>query len=864
MKTINLLKNILPLLALISLGLLDTPAIAQECSDITLSNAKKAYELGRFQECVGSLEFCINGGFNERQKVEAYRLLSFSYLAMDSVTAAANTVANIIRINPNYEANLFDPQLFISLVNSIRAAGIRQIVTSVSKRAENINETPATIVVITRKEIQQRGYVDLVELLKDVPGFDITTFYGSEYANIYQRGFRQNNTEKTLLLIDGVEENDLWTNWAYLDRQYPLSNIERVEIIYGPASTMYGPNAFAGVINVITRNAETALQPGQAIGISASVLSGTYNTKSVDVNLSGASNNLSFSITGRWFDTDEHDLTSQSFFDYNPDYYDEIDYAKIMSLTSNGLKYLTDNSLPMDHPYYRLTEDSTQLQLTAEGAEAARNLDKSAYEQQVNGSKVGFSNQSKNMLVNGKFSLGNFTFGFQTWRYSRGSLTQYTDNYVPGADNGFTWVPQQTYFFTKYENQISEKFFISNLTTYRIHTLTQDSKFVSLANYARGNRKIVDLVNGVAPSWTTQYAFSSSSQLRTELKTIYSPSSRFNLVSGIELRNGTLQGAYLFSLTSSPQDSTIQNPSPLGGNSYITWDLGAYSQGTYKMMDNLNLTMGLRYDFNRVRSSGGFGSVVSPRLAVVYTPGDFTVKAVYSRGIMNVSNWTKYSSAGNRIPNPSLKTENIQNYELSLLYTWNKSLDAELNVYHASIDNVVGTVPVEEGSSITHNDNIGEFTINGAQLNTRYVYRDFTAYLNYTWCDPRQTYAETGAVDNRVGDIASHQFNLGINQELWNQLNINLRMNYSGKREVGTGTTVPLNTAEFPAVALFHAALSYSHPTYFKGLEMQLVCNNILNTEYYHPGTKLADGFSSPTEILQRGRHFVIQLRYQF
>jgi outer membrane receptor for ferrienterochelin and colicins len=718
--------------------------------------------------------------------------------------------------------------------------------------------------VITRKEIFQRGYADLVELLKDVPGFDITLFYGSEYANIYQRGFRQNNTEKTLLLIDGVEENDLWTNWAYIDRQYPLSNIERVEIIYGPASTMYGPNAFAGVINVITRSAMASIPQGQKIGISANILTGNYATRAVDITLAGTTKNISFSLTGRLFDTEEHDLSVQSYFDYDPAYYDGIDYGTIMGINNNAAQYITNNGLPFEHPYYSLSTDSNQLTLTQAGIEAARNLDKSAYEQVVNGSKIGYSNQSKNGLLNGKVQVGNFVFGFQTWRYSRGSLTQYTDNYVPGSDNGFIWVPQQTYLYTRYENQINDKFFFSNLTTYRIHTLTQDSKFVSVANYARGNRKIADLVNGIAPSWTTQYAFSNSSQLRTEFKTIYTPGTRFSLVSGVELRNGTLQGAYLFSLTSSPQDSAIQNPSPLGGNSYISWDMGIYSQGSYRLADQLHLTLGLRYDYNRVRSRDGFGSVISPRVAAVYTPGDYTFKAVYSRGIMNVSNWTKYSSAGNRIPNPTLKTENIQNFEFSALHTWNRSLTSEINIYHARIDDVVGTVPVEEGSALTHNDNIGKFIINGAQMNARYQLKLMTAWFNYTWCDPRQTYSETGEVDNRVGDIATHQFNFGVNQELFQQINVNLRMNYSGKREVGSGTTVPLNNADFPGIAVFSGAVTYSNPKIIKGLELQLVCNNLTDKEYYHPGTKVADGISSPTGILQRGRHFVIQLRYEY
>jgi len=839
-------------------------ACSQECNDVTLGEARKLYELGKFPEVAGKLRYCLENGFNQKQKVEAYRLLACSYLAQDSIAAAYREAMAILRINPSYEANLFDPPSFIDLVNRLKGGERTLMVTSVSKKAENIDEVPATITVITRKQIRERGYQDLVELLKDVPGFDLSMFYGSEYANIYQRGFRQNNTEKTLLLVDGIEENDLWTNWAYIDRQYPITNVEQIEIIYGPASTMYGPNAFAGVINVITSASQDAVRQQHSIGVTADAGYGTYNTRFADLSISGAKRSISFTLTGRLYYSDEMDLSGQSFFDYDPAVYDGVNYNSLLGITSGATQYLTGNNLPSTHAYYQLSDDGNQLHLTEAGIEKARTLDKSAYGQVVNGNKIGFTNQSKEGLLNGKMKIGNFTFGFQTWKYSRGSTTQYTDTYVAGSENGFAWVPQLSYFFTKYDDQVSDKLFLSSLTTYRIHTLTQDSKFVSLANYARGNLKLADLVADKAAYWNTLYAYESSKQLRTELKAIYSPSPRFDLVSGIELRNSTLQGGYLYSNTPTPQDSAVQTPSPPGGNTFNTWDIGIYSQGTYRLADDLKLTFGLRYDYNRVRTNDGFGGEISPRFAAVYTPGKFIFKAIYSRGIMNVSNWTKYSSAGNRIANPDLKTENIRNFELNGAVRLNKNFSADINLYKEFIEDVVGTVPVPGDATKTHNDNIGKFEITGVQANVLYQFESFSSWFNYTFCDPRQTYSETGAVDNRVGDISGHQFNIGVNKLFYKKLNVNLRTNFTGKRDVGAGTTVPLNTASFPSVAIFNGAVSYSNPEILKGVELQVVCNNLLNKEYYHPGTKAADGINSPTEILQRDRHFVLLLRYNF
>ncbi len=838
---------------------------AQDCGDVTLGEATKHYELGKFDLVMATLSPCIRSGFNEKQKVEAHRLMAMSYLSIDSLEKASFETALLLQINPNYDPNIFDPPLFKELVNRLKLTDVGMMVTSVSKKAENYYEVPATIAVITRDDIIKRGYNDLVELLKDIPGFDLAMFYGPEYANVYQRGFRQNNTEKTLLLLDGIEENDLWTNWAYIDRQYLLSNIERVEIIYGPASTMYGPNAFAGVINVISRNSTDALKPGRNTGISASLKYGTFNTQTADISVSGKKRSVSYTLSGRLYHSDEHDLTKQKYFNYDREDYNDIDYAKLLNINENAGAYLTANNLPFAHPYYQVTADTSQLTLTPEGIEAARNLDKSAYDQIVLGSKVGFTNNTDSWLINGKMSAGNFSMGFQVWKYQRGGLTQYTDMFVMvGPDNGTTWAPSLSNFFTKYENQLSDKMYLSNLTTYRIHAVTEDSRLISVLNYARGNRKLTDLIKGTPPAWSTSFLYSQSKQLRNELKLNYTPNSRLDVITGFEVRNSTLQGAYYTSSLPTPMDSAVINPSPKGGNSFNVWDLGLYSQATYQALRDLKVTLGLRYDYNVVRNNGGFGSEFSPRVAIVYSPDMYTFKAIYSQGIMNVSNWTKYSEVGNRIPNPTLNVEKIQNIELSAGIRPTKEFQADIAVYRNYVFDVVGTVNAPDRPGKVMNDNIGQFTITGLQSTAQYRTNTFGVWFNYTFCDPRQTYAETGEVNNTVGDIAAHQFNIGANKLFFNNLNVNLRANYSGKRLTGPGTTVPLNNDSFPSTFIINSAITYQNPALVRGLSLQLVCNNILNTVYYHPGTKAAEGITSPTSILQKGRHFLVTLSYDF
>jgi hypothetical protein len=89
-------------------------------------------------------------------------------------------------------------------------------------------------------------------------------------------------------------------------------------------------------------------------------------------------------------------------------------------------------------------------------------------------------------------------------------------------------------------------------------------------------------------------------------------------------------------------------------------------------------------------------------------------------------------------------------------------------------------------------------------------------------------------------------------------------MNFVGNRPTGEGSTVPLNFDTFPATAILNGAISYSNNKIVPGLALQVICNNILNTVYFDPGTKAADGINSPTKILQRGRHFLLKLSYDF
>lgn len=834
-----------------------------QCGESALVEAEKLYKSGAFEEVETILLPCTKNGFTDPQKIQSYRILALSYLANDYHDKAQKSIEDLLKLNPLFEPSFGDPDEFALLVKNLKIGSSIQLVTSVSKKAEDIRRAPATISVITQEEIIQRGYTDLVEYLNDLPGIQISRYYGPQLANIYQRGLRTTNTEKTLLLIDGVEENALWTNWADISRQYSLSNIKQVEVIYGPASTMYGSNAFAGVINIITKNASDLVSPEKSIGIKAMVGYGSYNQQFADVTLGYKKNIVSATITTRVFKSGSHDLSSQSFFDYNTEAYNAFDYKSILSVKTGAQKFITDNNLPLNSSLYTVygaVGNADSIILTTAGALLARILDKNAYSQIVNGAPIKYSKTDNAYLVNAKISIGDLTIGAQTWAKSEGGTTQFTDMFVAGGDNGQVWKPTQAFFYIKYDKQLSDKLLISSFSNYRMHGV-DDSKLVSIRNYARKNLTIKDLNSNTSAFWATSYLFENSKQFRTELKVLYTPSRKLDIVSGIELRNSQLQGNYLVSLnTSDAQTFGVFTGPSEGGNQFNVNDFGLYTQGTYIFNPALRLTIGARIDHNIIRSNGGYGTEINPRVVLDFVKKAWVVKAIYSRGIMNVSNWTKFSTAGNRVPNPNLGTESISNFEFSVSNQVSKFLTVDFIAYNSLVNNVVGILPLPNGQSI--NDNIGKFSIFGIQSNLIYHKDKMSVYLNYAYTKGNQTKSEKGNVDLIVGDIANHTINAGVYYEPVKYFGLNFRTNYISSQPVGVGTSVPANTSSFPPY--FIGFMTASIKNIVKGTNLQIICNNIFDKYYFNPGVKAADGIENPTEILQRGRNFVLRLNYEF
>src|SRR4051794_29783109 len=313
--------------------LLATSASAQSlpCHEDALQRANKSYEAGRFDEVAILVSPCLEARLPRARIIEFRALLAKAALQSDEVDTARKEVSAILRLDSTFEGG--QPPRFAALVAQVKREEQTTQVASVSKTNESLREAPATVVVITADEIQRRGYLDLEQLLHELPGFDISRLNGKIYSNIYQRGYRSAANDRLLLLVDGVEQNELSSNTLYLSRQYPLTNIDRVEVIYGPASTMYGANAYTGVISIITKEPENLISEGKQFGMTSQVTSGGYGSRSGDVTLAGkdGGGTIAWSLAANYQESKERDLSGFADWDYT---YQNFDYASKLKLTS--------------------------------------------------------------------------------------------------------------------------------------------------------------------------------------------------------------------------------------------------------------------------------------------------------------------------------------------------------------------------------------------------------------------------------------------------------------------------------------------------------------------------------------------------
>ncbi len=191
---------------------------------------------------------------------------------------------------------------------------LEEIVVTAAKLEEEIEETTGTIVVIKSEDIEKMNVQFIPDILRRIPELNLTQSGSTgTLATILLRG---GDSTHTVVMIDGIKVNSTLTG-SFDFSGIPIDDIDRIEIVKGPQSTIYGSEAISGVINIITK---------KGYGKAKAILSfegGSYATYNPSVTVSGGDEKIDYRLTGNHFYTNgisaaksgrEEDSFTQSYF----------------------------------------------------------------------------------------------------------------------------------------------------------------------------------------------------------------------------------------------------------------------------------------------------------------------------------------------------------------------------------------------------------------------------------------------------------------------------------------------------------------------------------------------------------------------
>jgi vitamin B12 transporter len=203
---------------------------------------------------------------------------------------------------------------------------LEPVIVTATKLETPAREIASSVTVITEEEIEQKQQPLVLDLLRSVPALNVVQSGGlGQQSSVFIRGA---NSEHTLVLIDGIEVNDPSTpsrsyNFEYLT----TGNIERIEVVRGPESTLYGSDAIGGVINIITKK-------GQGIpSLTVSAEGGSYETHQEKIGLSGGNELVNYTLFASYLNSNGISAAGKDYGNDERDGYENLTASSRIGLT---------------------------------------------------------------------------------------------------------------------------------------------------------------------------------------------------------------------------------------------------------------------------------------------------------------------------------------------------------------------------------------------------------------------------------------------------------------------------------------------------------------------------------------------------
>lgn len=655
-------------------------------------------------------------------------------------------------------------------------------IVSASNVEEKLSQAPATVVVLTAQQLRERGYQDLSEIFDDLPGMDVSRPYGATYFKNYWRGYRNNIGDPYLLLVDGVVFNHLYFNTADLIAALPIAGIERVEVVYGPASSVYGANAFMGVVNVITT---TARIEGDHSAVS--LTGGEDNRRIADVAYSFTRGDFRFRLNGR-FENGELD----------PDAADRYEYT--------SRRYYRDRRLWggfIDNP-------------------------------SIAGN---FRSERRHRAIDLRAEFGGLEVGAQYFVLDSGYGLEYA---ADRAQNDAIWKRPDLSLYARHTRNINAELTSRTLIRYRESDVANDSFFIERNPVSEADGTVRQLVDfsywqSLNSSWSLlqDFDWKVSDRLLLAAGVKYEQK---ELQKAYDVAYGPALPAEAIDAATYPYPRP-PTESAIASNRITTDDEGLYAQGWYALTPAHRLNVGLRWDHN-----SQYGQATTLRAGYVGHAGPWTVKALLGQAFQEPTPRLLYGGWTGSGSDPELGPERSRTAEVS--GGWSRGdVSALLSVYHVRNDDTI--INTATGAENVGTRRVVGYDLHLQNVLKGSGSTRLTSWFYYSRIlrAEEETFSLEAVrlVEGRIGDLASNKVIAGATLGLPRGISTTLRGRYIGARP----TVVTNPVREVPSYLTVDAVAAIDDIR-GSGIGLSLTVNNLTDEDYFHPGTREASAGREP------------------
>ena len=784
-------------------------AWAQDDSELRqiYMQAEEEYTIGHFDASIRLLNENI-AGFDGALKTSAYRLLSLCYLGKDHVQDAEKYASLLLKEDPYYSTSIHDPLRFADMIERLKR-GEEATITTASQQAESIEEAPVPVTLITEEMIKTIGANSLKEVLATyVPG--ITIVEGNSELNVAMHGVYSSEQQKILIMLNGHRLNSRATNAQAPDYSISLEKVKQIEVLRGPASSLYGNAAVTAVVNIITKDGR------DLDGLSVSVGAGSFGTYKADLLFGKSGVNMNFlgwasvyssegekiyypaSATGVWRLFPMDGYVYLNGFNRKPAY----DIGCILQWNRNWKFYINHQHAKMQSAYAYVALN------------APYTYDKY---RRMNGEKPGHARTSSRAELQYSNLWNNFSFDANIYVDIEKQLNYEADG--DSLPSGFiVHLPVGEVM----DSVIATKGFFQT---------------VSWDDYTYG------LTAKGAYSYGNERKMHGTLLLGVQLENYVMSSSEASIGDDFDK----------VLVTMSEHNSQIR----LGNE----WSFSTFLQEKHYFSSHLIANVGIRYDYKR-RFNGRVMHAFSPRLAFIYKLNRWNFKACYARSFVDAPYFYRANTVATYRGSEDLKPEYLDAVQLSAMYSVPSIyLTYDCNFYYNKLTGLLYNDKQAANTERPVYSNAGSLDLFGIENSFSYNPPGLDIYMNLTY--QRVLNANNYVViGHQVEGIPAVTMNLVASKLIYrhglHNLWLNGNLSCYSKQRMGVssyldGTMYVNDDYRIKGTAIVDMSLSYK----FKNIETSLLCKNMIGTRYTRASLYGID-------VLQQGRSFMWKIGYTF